>query len=63
MANCSTLRELFHEKSAQNNGRKNKVKFFFQKVNASYLRNPYPCPPTPTPEKFPTPTPKNLIRY
>ena len=31
MANCSTVRELFHEKGAQNNGEKNKVKLFFQK--------------------------------
>ena len=42
MANCSTLRKMFHEKSAQNDGRKNKVKSFFQKVNASYLQKRLP---------------------
>ena len=31
MANCSTLGKMFHEKGAQNNGEKNKVKLFFQK--------------------------------
>ena len=33
MANCSTLEKMFHEKGAQNNGRKNRVKSFFNKKN------------------------------
>ena len=50
MANCSTLTKLFHEKGAQDNGKKNKVKLFFQKKIvprrtivprlAKYLQNP-----------------------
>jgi hypothetical protein len=31
MVKCSTLGKMFHEKGAQNNGEKNKVKLFFQK--------------------------------
>ena len=53
MANCSTLGKMFHEKGAQNNGEKNKVKLFFQKKIvprrkivprlAKYLQNLVSC--------------------
>ena len=50
MVKCSTLGKMFHEKGAQDNGEKNKVKLFFQKKIvprrkivprlAKYLQNP-----------------------
>ena len=53
MANCSTLGKMFHEKGAQNNGRKNRVKSFFNKKMfhdeknvprpAKYLQNLVSC--------------------